>query len=319
MKYSVTIIGCGSIGALKPNEFDSPATDNILTHAHACHKHPRIELNGFYDPNMNKFLEAYYKWLAPFPEYQGAVFKPFESDIYIVAADTSIHKTALLKILEYNPRLVVCEKPCGSNLTECQEIVKAYKSAKIPLVVNITRRFAPGYHKQRTLINEAYSAILHYNRGLVRDGCHGIDLFRWFFGEITSCRKLSDFEIHDLGEHDPTVGVLFEAERCPHCLMLPLDARNYASFEFDIWHKHGRTRFIGHGETVEITKLHREEIYGGYSSLSINPTYEKTELAMALPMLYDEITSYLDAPSYGTLSCTGDDALKVWEILEKLI
>ena len=42
--YKVSIIGCGSIGANKPDHIDSPITENILTHAHAVYHHQKTEL-----------------------------------------------------------------------------------------------------------------------------------------------------------------------------------------------------------------------------------------------------------------------------------
>jgi len=66
MKYkNWLIIGAGSIGALKPNELDSPTTENILTHAHALHRlRGRREIDDFFivDVDEEKAGEACVRW-----------------------------------------------------------------------------------------------------------------------------------------------------------------------------------------------------------------------------------------------------------------
>jgi len=325
MKYKATIIGCGSIGAIKPDQFDSPNSNNVLTHANACWQNPSIELNGFFDININNFSLACNKWLDIKP---GKEFKPFESDIYIIANNTITHKDSLLKVLEYNPELVIAEKPLGNNLAECQEIVNAYKKANVPLVVNYTRRYSLGFQQQYTKLKclfggkiKAQSAILHYDRGLVRDGCHGIDLINWFLGDVISCKRLSDYDIIDHEADDPTFGVLLETENCPHVIMLPSDGRHYSKFEFDIWHELGRVRFVEYGQIIEETPRKIEDTYGGgveYFSLS-KPVYTNSSLTKSMSVLYDNVVSYLDDPEHTNLLCTGENALQVWEVLNRLI
>ena len=61
-RYTAVLLGAGSIGALKPNEFDSPDTEEILTHAHAIYNHPKINLLGIIDSNINKAKKAGNKW-----------------------------------------------------------------------------------------------------------------------------------------------------------------------------------------------------------------------------------------------------------------
>ena len=69
-QYTAVVIGCGSIGALKEDKYDSPeepakgASLSILTHAHAYYDHPRIDLLGFVDSDIDKRLSAATKWNA---------------------------------------------------------------------------------------------------------------------------------------------------------------------------------------------------------------------------------------------------------------
>jgi len=61
-KYKALICGAGSIGALKPDEFDSPESKQIYTHAHACYSHPNIDLVGIVDQDFEKASKAGTKW-----------------------------------------------------------------------------------------------------------------------------------------------------------------------------------------------------------------------------------------------------------------
>jgi len=60
--YKVAIIGCGSIGANKPDHIDSPNSENVLTHAHAVSAHSRTELVAFVDIDKKKLRSARFKW-----------------------------------------------------------------------------------------------------------------------------------------------------------------------------------------------------------------------------------------------------------------
>ena len=85
-KYNVAIIGVGSIGALKNNQFDSPDTDNIFTHAHACYNHPQVDKIGFFDTDLDKALKAMEKWhghdaaikITPYDKKQGRITYRFK-------------------------------------------------------------------------------------------------------------------------------------------------------------------------------------------------------------------------------------------------
>src|SRR4030067_222288 len=62
-KYKAAVIGCGSIGALKDNKYDSPEMPhNILTHAHAYYDCPDTELVAVIDMDIEKAKKAGDKW-----------------------------------------------------------------------------------------------------------------------------------------------------------------------------------------------------------------------------------------------------------------
>jgi predicted dehydrogenase len=145
--YTVAIIGCGSIGALKDDAYDSPTTDAVLTHAHAFYKHTRTTIAGFIDIDFDKAKRAADKWEGGYCSTineQIFTINGIESpDIVVVATPTETHYNTLLEVLTLKPKLVVAEKPFCSSLKEAREIHDRYKSAGIPLLVNYTRRFDP--------------------------------------------------------------------------------------------------------------------------------------------------------------------------------
>ncbi len=61
-QYTAAIIGCGSIGALKPDEYDHKEGKNILTHAHALYNNIQIKEIIFIDSDEDKMNAARMKW-----------------------------------------------------------------------------------------------------------------------------------------------------------------------------------------------------------------------------------------------------------------
>ena len=60
--YNVLIIGAGSVGTSKPDKYDSPLTENILTHAHAVYNNDDLKIIGIVDKDLKKAKKAGKKW-----------------------------------------------------------------------------------------------------------------------------------------------------------------------------------------------------------------------------------------------------------------
>ncbi len=321
--YTAAVIGVGSIGGIKPSEYDSLGSDNILTHCHAIQAHPNTNLIAVVDTNKEKAKEAAKKWnthwYASIPElYYDQGLRP---DIVVVATPTETHYQVLMQTLHHFPKLVVSEKPFTDNIQQARDIIEAYEKAGIPLMVDYIRRFDPTVRKVKDIIEtrsmgKAQSCRVIYNRGLRREGSHAIDLCNYLFG-ICTVEHLFGLPITDYSEDDRTFAAHLTYSGCPHVFLTPADGRQFSIFEVDILLESGRIIFYEHGLKCAIFKTMPEPVYGDYETLCYSPTTRETGLNRALWNLVDNAVAHLDEGE--ALLCSARDALKVHEVIERLI
>lgn len=329
--YTVGIIGAGSIGATKPDNIDNFERGIPLTHAHAVHKDIRLELSWIADIDHKKGWTAANKWNTVYtnkPDIKEAVV-----DIIVIAVPTEHHLSTIIEILgsedrpkkfEYRPKIIVLEKPAGANIYECNKIHYLSVQTGIPIVVNYGRRFCPAImsvYNSVVKYEQVQSAVFYYTRGLVRDGSHAIDILNQFFGDYLD-GELLDQGINDYADDDRTYGARLSYSRCQNVLLVPCDGRLFDVFELHIMTERGRLVYGDHFKSIYKMKCIAETTYGNYKSLpSINHLdviTPYTDLEQSLPNLYSEIRLYLDK-KMDELSCTMSDALRVHNVLNKLV
>jgi predicted dehydrogenase len=326
--YKAVIIGCGSIGANKPDKIDFPDSANILTHAHAVYRHPRTELLGIVDTDNQKLMTAKAKWspqlaVRSYDEILSAEGKA--PDIIIMAVPTKYHYDVLHEIFLSTllPKLIIAEKPFCPESNQARAITESYSGQNVSIMIDYIRRYAAKYQEIKKKIDnndfgKALNARVLYTRGLKHESCHGIDLLRYFFGECTTAQNLSGLTIFDRTEDDLSKPVWFNFEKCENVIFQPCNGRQYGIFEIDICFEQARLRFIDNGLQVEVYSINPENEWG-HKSLDYNLTTvirQETGLNTALYNLIDNAVNFLDGKQ--DLICTAEDAIKVHEILEKL-
>jgi len=324
--YRVVICGAGSIGALKPDDVDGPGTAYALTHAHAWGANPRTLVIALVDTDPEKRERAEAKWkVSAFGTIGEAVKDQGPADVIVIATPERTHLEIFTEAIQAKPRLVVIEKPCGATWEDACSIRELSQTHQIPVVVNYTRRFCPAFRPPLSLAQRiadgevrVQHARLVYGRGLLRDGCHALDLFRMLFGEMLEAKRLGEVLDPRLPE-DPSITAWMRFERCNQVLLCATDSSLYSVFELDIWTENEVYRFGDHGNMLSIYIAEAEVVYGrGYRSISGKPTWiERTELTWSLRGMVWECVAYLDDPSRG-LSSTVENAVKVHEMIERL-
>ena len=155
-------------------------------------------------------------------------------------------------------------------------------------------------------------------RGLRRDGCHAIDLFRFLFGEcvhIDSNSRLVDVP------GDPTIGGMLKFAQCPCVSLIPIDSRHYGLFDLNIWTNLGMHRFSGYTCFHAFHEAAPETVMGqGYSSLSpaVSPMPDTGVDKYCLTAMVDEAAMIANGFVWATNCCRGEDAIAVHEIMERL-
>lgn len=319
-KLNAVVIGAGSIGAMKPNELDSPTSKNVLTHANAFYRNPDINFVGVVDRWLGRRVDANDKWdvetYSSILEIGGAV------DIVAICVPTDNHLSVLIDVAMMNPKVVIAEKPFTLSSDDAECIKKHYAGAGIPIIVNYTRRFNQHIRRlvsaiQSGAYGRCFHASLTYTRGLLRDGCHGIDLMRFFFGEYIA-GAIIDAEPVDSGdiiEGSPTQMAILAFKRCQNVVFLPVDWKSYSIFEMRIATERGMIVLTENGAFIETYGIKKENIYGNYNCLQRSPHIERTDLANTLPAVAQNA---VDVARGGLSLCTADDAIKVLEIYEDL-
>lgn len=325
--YKTVIIGAGSIGALKPDAYDSPDTENILTHAHACYKHPDIELTGIIDKNSDKAIRASNKWNCMYAT-DTDILSDFDHDIFIIATPTETHKQILLDIIQYKPKFVIAEKPFCSNAEEAREVIEAYKQANIPMSVDYIRNYD---YQIRSLIEQIklgyygqiFSCICWYVRGLRHEGSHAINLFNKMFGEFIDGKIYETgncFPDRDINDRSCAVHLIYQ--NCQNVIMIPVDSRTaFNVFNIEIMTEKGKIILSEHGKYIEFYPRIPEPTYGDYNTLSaFAETRIKTEIDLIYIIAEAEAGCFIKNQGGNPKSfyCTPEDALKVHEIIEYL-
>lgn len=320
--YNVLIIGAGSIGALKPDKFDNPETENILTHAHAVYAHPKTSLDGVVDRDNSKAAKASLKWNSTFSA-EISSYSEYIIDIAIIATPTETHYEVFKEVIEkIKPKVIILEKPVGN----CEDIInylgeKTFKKSNI--IIDYIRRFSSATDKIKNKLQEAntiYNIVIRYTRGIRHEACHAIDLICYLL-DIESeleldINILNGLELADRSEDDKSITVHMSHNRCRNILFLPSDGRDHCIFEIDIHTDVGRMTLQNNGNLYRFTKVVDEEIYGNYKSLNSNHfTVEKTDLNIALYNLVDHAINVLNGEHS---KCNLNDAWLVHKILERI-
>ena len=173
------IIGAGGQGATADDP-KGPNKHKVLSFGHALASH--LADITWFDLNDAAALAAAKIWGGQAITYGEAVKVPY--DLVCVATPDDTHYPILLDILRWFkplPRLVVCEKPITHNMKEAEDIIRMYKDARIPLLVDYTRRFIPQYQRIQKEVAGGGRAFGYcaFNRGWVHTGSHAIDTFRY--------------------------------------------------------------------------------------------------------------------------------------------
>lgn len=305
MKYKALIIGAGSIGALKPDEFDSPESKQIYTHAHACYSHPNIDLVGIVDHDMDKAEQAANKWnTIPFDSikifYNSflELYKGASPDIVIVATNTNTHYDIIHQLIPYKPKVIICEKPFCSNLEQAHNISELCKDAGINLIVNYTRTFVPELKELSNDLKagkygEIYNFTLRYSRGLMREACHAFYWCLQTFGGLPwePDWHWSLFDSPMKGDQSPWMD--FETKLCNAVSFIPIGSA-YSTYNADIYTEKGRIELLNNWKTIRFHEL-AKSTYGDYKATGLLFEDKQTQLDQALTFLLDHAIKNIDS------------------------
>jgi predicted dehydrogenase len=229
-RLRVLVVGCGKIaGGFDEGRSDS---DLPLTHAGAYVRDGRFKLTACVEPDAKRLDEFMAAWNIPvgFRSIEEAFESAEQFDVISICSPSGCHANDLKISLQFKPKLIFCEKPVTTSIEETEDLVVKCRESKILLAVNYSRRWDPDIQKFQADMRanhwgELRSIIGLYNKGILNNGSHMIDLLHLLFGSlvITNVGK----PVHDFSVQDPTVDVWLEA---PHGISAHLVCGNAADF-----------------------------------------------------------------------------------------
>jgi predicted dehydrogenase len=190
MTFKVLIVGLGKIG-LQYDYYLDPA-NFIFTHSNAFSQHPGFELVGGVDNNIKNRTLFSEKFNAPTFNSLEEALNQINPEIIVIATPSDSHLTFIkIALTLASPKLILCEKPLSIFAQEAENIVRICSKANVPLFVNYIRRADPAVIEVKRrldagIIQRPYKGSIYYTKGFIHNASHFFDLFRFWFGPMTS-------------------------------------------------------------------------------------------------------------------------------------
>ena len=204
------VIGLGSFGAKRAQSIKNSKLAKLV---------------AIYDNNKKAAEKAAKKLEVPSVDYK-QIFKDQSIDVVCICVPNKFHKEIILDSLK-SKKHVFCEKPISRNLNEAKEILDAANASSNILQVGSNHRFFESVLFAKKLVDQGtIGEILSFNGRighngerlkdswfwnkdisgggtLLDNGCHLLDLSRYFMGDFVSGTGLTsntywkDIEVED--------------------------------------------------------------------------------------------------------------------------
>jgi len=193
-KLRFAVIGCGRMGLRR--------MQTIVDHPHA-------ELICVVDVNDQQARVAADKYGCPYYLNYEEILHREDIDCVIVSVPNKWHKETVVSFLN-SKKHVFCEKPLARNPEEAEAMVDAAVQNGVTLKTGSNLRFFPSVLKAKELLDRGAIGELLFLRSWIGhggwvqggwftqpeiagggtfldNGCHVLDITRWFLGEIKNC------------------------------------------------------------------------------------------------------------------------------------
>ncbi len=266
-KLRAAIVGCGRIAS----EFAAdPKRKGVSTHAQAYLADPRTELAAACDLDAAKLAAFGKKWgVRALYSDLDRMLEEVKPDVLSICTWNGTHRAIFEKAVKAGVRGVICEKPVADTLAASDAMATLSRKAKVPLLVNYTRRYVALYHELKRAVDAGelgriQGTSAYYTAGAVNTGTHLFDFLSFFFGGV-------DWVWADpakkLGDADPSYSGYLHFERGFGCTLTALDVASYLVFEADIYGTKKRVRLAESGTRADVWDVVPHPLFSGYSAL----------------------------------------------------
>ena len=310
------IVGCGNIAGVFDYNFEGLPT----THVSAFKNHGKFDVTACIDPDIKKLEEfvAYWDISNAFSDINDVLASGLVFDVISICSPTSSHYSDVVKAIELNPKLIFCEKPLAKNYQDAVDIKNICHKSGVLLAVNYTRRWDPKVIELKNSIlkgefGEIRSVVGYYNKGVLNNGSHMLDILFNIFGSLNIQTSISAF--NDFFEDDPTVTALLSTNSGLPIHLVATHAHDYTLFELEIIGSKKTVTMRDGGLNWSSRAIVNNSRFNGYKNLD-KDKYSKGKyleaMTIAVENIYDVITKGNE------LLCTGHEACEVHKICSDL-
>lgn len=317
-QLKVLVVGCGNIAGV----FDQNRNRNGLpyTHAGAYSRDERFNLIACVDPNDDARISFMNLWGVPegFCRIEDILDTDYQFDIISICSPSSHHAYDLDISLRLKPKLIFCEKPLTTSIADTERLVEACRDSKILLGVNYSRRFDPDilrlkFDLQADKWGELRSVVGYYNKGILNNGSHMIDLLYLLLGPMKIAKVGKSIE--DFFQNDPTIPVWLESDKGIPIFLTSAHAADYAFFELQLIFSRGVLTMENGGLFWRERRVIESDIFQGYRVLNEGDRREGKyahTMIKAIDNIYDAVTKN------NLLLSSGDSALLTQKMCEEI-
>jgi predicted dehydrogenase len=261
-KWRALIVGCGKIAGGYNRRPDDPM---VLTHALAYLRHSDYELAACAEPDEQARADFIKKWQvkAAYPTLEEAL-RNDRFDIVSVCSPTGTHIAALSKLSEAELKAVFAEKPLDGDAEAATKIGAVFAKREVPVAVNFTRRFDAAMKTLKSDIaagrfGDLLSVVGWYDRGLMNNGVHLLDLMIYLTGKVTKPVALGS--VRDDGpDGDFSTSALLQLGDAPFHIVAG-DGRLFSQFEVEMTFANAAIRIEDSGMSMRVRPVRRSETF----------------------------------------------------------
>ena len=169
------LIGVGNIGA----RYDWDSSDT-KTYAKAFANDRDVSFD-IYDPFAKNCLEVAERYRAKIiTEFTKSNLSKY--DLVVIASPTETHFAYLKKLIEFQTKLIICEKPVSDKIFEIEALEKLVKDFNGIVFVNYFRNFQPkfielkNYLEKLLPVQNCKTISIEYQRGFHNNASHALYL-----------------------------------------------------------------------------------------------------------------------------------------------
>lgn len=267
------IVGCGNIAG----NLDLGRGSNTLpvTHAGAFTLNQNFKLLACIDVDKSKSKYFAENWniAYSFNSIDQVLKSNLYFDVISICSPTECHIADINACLPLNPKLFFCEKPISTQVEESSKTKAACDEIGALIAVNYLRRWDKDIIKLKREISSKKRGALRsvigiYNKGLLNNGSHLIDLLNFLIGKMEL--KFVGQPNYDFFANDPSICVVLETASGVPILLVPgAEAKDYSIFELQMVFENSMLVMHDGGLRWVDRQVGTSSIFGGYRVLDL--------------------------------------------------